>query len=244
MHSTKKKHNIKISLIIPVFNEEKRIHNLKTVWSFIQNKTYIRELIVVNDGSTDNTKKFLSDFQKMTKCVMVSYRKNKGKGWAIRKGIEVARGTHVVFLDVDLSTSPKMIGELKKMIDTKDVIIGTRKSSKAVLAKRQPKLRENMGKFFTLLSQTILSVHVSDFTCGFKCFTLKAARHIFKKQQVKRWAFDSESLYLAHKYGYSIEEIPVEWKDAGGTKVRFPQDAISSFFDLLKIRINDLLGKY
>ncbi|MCX6732105.1 MAG: glycosyltransferase [Candidatus Roizmanbacteria bacterium] len=244
MHSTKKNHKIKISLIIPIFNEEKRIHNLKTLWAFVKNKSYIREIIIVNDGSTDNTKKILLDFQKTTKCVVVSYRKNKGKGWAIKKGVEVARGTHVVFIDVDLSTPPKMIGELKKIILTKDVIIGTRKNSKAILAKRQPKLRESMGKFFTVLSQTILSVHVSDFTCGFKCFSIKAAKHIFKKQQIKRWAFDSESLFLAHKYGYSIGEIPVEWKDAKGTKVRFPQDAISSFFDLLKIRITDLLGKY
>jgi dolichyl-phosphate beta-glucosyltransferase len=229
---------------VPIFNEEKRAHNLKTLWSFIKNKQYIKELIIINDGSTDNTKNILIDFQKTTKCIVVSYRKNKGKGWAIRKGIEKARGTHVVFMDVDLSTPPKMLGELKKVIQSKDIIIGTRKNREAVLSKRQPKLRENMGKLFTFLSQTILSIQISDFTCGFKCFSIKAAKHIFKKQQIKRWAFDSESLFLAHKYGYSIGEIPVEWKDARGTKVRFPQDAISSFFDLLKIRINDLFGRY
>ncbi|MCX6731331.1 MAG: glycosyltransferase [Candidatus Roizmanbacteria bacterium] len=244
MHSTKKKRKIKISVIVPVFNEEKRIHNLKTLLEFVKNKQYIKELIVVNDGSIDRTKETLLNLQKISKFILVSYRKNRGKGWAIKKGVEIARGTHVVFIDVDLSTPPKMIGVLKKILHTKDILIGTRKNDKAILSQRQPKLRESMGKFFTSLSQTILSVYVSDFTCGFKCFSLKAAKHIFKKQQIKRWAFDSESLFLAQKYGYSIGEIPVEWKDAKGTKVRFPQDAISSFLDLLTIRINDLLGKY
>lgn len=229
---------------MPVFNEEKRIYNLKNLWAFIKDKQYIKELIIVNDGSTDNTKKIVIDFQKATKCIVVSYRKNKGKGWAIKKGVERARGTHVVFIDIDLSTPPKMLNKLKKIIQTKDVIVGTRKNNEAVLSKRQPRLRENMGKLFTALSQMILTIQVSDFTCGFKCFSINVAKHIFKKQQIKRWAFDSESLFLAHKYGYSIGEIPVEWRDARGTKVRFPQDAITSFFDLLKIRMNDLLGKY
>lgn len=246
MHSTKRKRTTKISLLVPVYNEEKRIHNLDLLWLFIKNKPYIRELIIINDGSTDGTKKKLLNFQKQkkSKCVVISYRKNQGKGWAIRMGIEIARGTHVVFMDVDLSTPPKMLIPLIKVINTKDIIIGTRKNNKAILSQRQPKLREYMGKLFTLLSQAILSVYVSDFTCGFKCFSLKSAKHIFKKQQVKKWAFDSESLFLAQKYGHSIGEIPVEWRDSVGTKVRFPQDAISSFVDLLKIRINDLLGKY
>lgn len=246
MHSTKKKRIIRISLLVPVYNEEKRIHNLDLLWKFIKNKPYIKELIIINDGSTDNTKKGLFNFQrqKKSKCVVISYRKNQGKGWAIKKGMEAARGTHVVFMDVDLSTPPKMLAVLIKVIKTKDIIIGTRKNNMAVLSRRQPKIREYMGKFFTLLSQTILSVYVSDFTCGFKCFSLKSAKHIFKKQQIKKWAFDSESLFLAQKYGHSIGEIPVEWRDAVGTKVRFPQDAISSFIDLLRIRINDLLGKY
>ncbi|MFH0773112.1 MAG: glycosyltransferase [bacterium] len=244
MHSTKKKRKIALSLLIPVYNEKDRIHNLNILWRFIKSKKYIKKLIIIDDGSTDNTKSFLLEFQKKSKCTIISYRKNKGKGWAIKKGVEVATGTHVVFMDADLSTPPKMLGILNNFIQKKDIIIGTRKNSKATLLHKQPKIRENMGNFFTLLSQTILSVHVSDFTCGFKCFSLKAAKKIFKKQHITRWAFDSESLFLAKKYGYSIEEIPVEWSDVRGTKVQFPQDAISSFIDLLKIRIYDLLGKY
>jgi dolichyl-phosphate beta-glucosyltransferase len=218
---------------------------LGTLWNYIKNKTYIKELIIINDGSTDGTKNALLKFQKTTKCRVISYRKNKGKGWAIKKGVEIASGSHVVFMDVDLSTPPEMLKALIKIIREKDIIIGTRKNNKATLLKRQSKIRENMGKFFTFLSQIILSVYVSDFTCGFKCFSLKAAKQIFKKQRINRWAFDSESLFLAKKYGYSVGELPIhQWKDVKGTKVRFPQDTISSFFDLLAIRLNDLLEKY
>jgi len=242
MHSAKK--TIKVSLIIPLFNEEERVHNLNTLWDYIKNKKYIKELIVVNDGSTDRTKSLLAVFQKRTKCRMISYRKNRGKGYAIRKGILSARGTHTVFMDVDLSTPPTMLGELRKVIRNTDIIVGTRKNRKAVLLQRQSKIRELMGSFFTSISQKIVGVDVSDFTCGFKCFTKKAAKNIFIKQRINRWAFDAESLFLAKKYGFSISEFPVEWRDIKGTKVRFPQDAIQSFIDLIQIRINDVLEKY
>jgi len=242
MYSTKK--TTKISLIIPIYNEEGRIHKLNTVWSYINNKKYIKELIVVDDGSTDRTALFLNIFKSKTKCVVVSYRKNKGKGYAVKKGILSARGSHMVFMDVDLSTPLKMLGKLKKMARTADIIVGTRKNSKAILLRRQSKIREVMGKFFTYISQKIIGVGVSDFTCGFKCFTKKAAKKIFKKQRINRWAFDAESLFLAKKYGFSIREFPIEWKDEKGTKVRFPQDAIQSFIDLIQIRLNEVLERY
>jgi len=242
MHSAKKP--IKISLIIPVFNEEKRIHNLDILWMFIKNKKYIKELIVVNDGSTDKTLKLLHGFHKKTKCTLISYRKNKGKGYAIKKGSRIARGTHVIFMDADMSTPPKMLRGLKNIIQNTDIIVGTRKNSKAVLLQRQSEAREMMGRYFTSISQRIMGVKVSDFTCGFKCFTKKAAKKIFAKQHINRWAFDAEILFLAKKYGFSVSEFPVEWKDVRGTKVRFPQDAIQSFIDLIRIRLNDILEKY
>ncbi len=242
MYSAKK--TIQISLIVPVFNEEGRVHNLDMLWAYVKNKKYIKELIVVNDGSTDKSLILLTNFQRKTKCKLISYRKNKGKGYAIKKGVLSARGTHVVFMDVDLSTPPKMLGELKQILRYTDIVVGTRKNNKAVLLQRQPKMREAMGTFFTSISQKIIGVNVSDFTCGFKSFSKKAAKKIFTKQRINRWAFDAESLFLAKKYGFSIQEFPVEWRDIKGTKVQFPQDAIQSFFDLIQIRLNDIFGKY
>jgi len=242
MHSTKKP--IKLSLVIPIFNEEKRIHNLNILWDYIKNKKYIKELIVVNDGSTDKTKTYISEFQKKTKCQVISYRKNKGKGYAVKRGILTARGNYIMFMDVDLSTPPKMIGKVKNFLKGKDMVVGTRKNDKAILLQRQTRVREEMGKLFTTLSQKIVGVGVSDFTCGFKCFSKTAAKKIFSKQRIYGWAFDAESLFLAKKYGFSVSEFPVEWKDVRGTKVRFPQDAILSFINLIQIRINDILEKY
>ena len=235
---------MKVSVIVPVFNEEKRIHNLNFLWAFIKNKPYIKELIIINDGSGDKTLSLLKEYEKKMQFTLISYPKNKGKGYAIKRGVAKAQGTHIVFLDVDLSCPPETILLLKKCIQQADIIIGTRKNKHALLLARQSFIRENMGKFFTFLSQHILSVFVSDFTCGFKCFSKKAAQKIFLKQRIKRWAFDSETLFLGKKYGFSLYELPVQWKDQKGTKVRFPQDLITSFFDLLQIRINDVLGAY
>jgi len=242
MYSSKK--TTKISLIIPIYNEEGRVHNLNTLWKYIKNKIYIKELIIVNDGSTDDTLFFLTRFQKITRCKLISYSKNKGKGYAVKKGVISAKGTHILFMDVDLSTPPKMVGELKKIIQSADIIIGTRKNKKAILLQRQSMIREVMGTFFTTISQKISGVEVSDFTCGFKCFSKKAAKKIFKKQRINRWAFDAESLFLAKKYGFSIKELPVQWSDRKGTKVRFPQDIIQSLFDVVAIRLNELFSKY
>lgn len=242
MHSAKKP--IKISVVVPLYNEEDRVQNLHLLWRHIKNKSYIKELILINDGSTDKTKKLIDEFQRKTKCKVVSYRKNKGKGYALRRGLLSAVGTHSVFMDVDLSTPLNMLGRLRKVIASADVIVGTRKNEQSRLIKRQPALREIMGKFFTSLSQKIMGVDVSDFTCGFKCFTKKAIRKIFAKQRINRWAFDAETLFLAKKYGFKVFEFPVEWKDVRGTKVRFPQDAIQSFADLFQIRLNDILERY
>lgn len=242
MHSAKK--TIRISIVIPLYNEEGRIHNLPLLWDYIKDKSYIKELILINDGSTDKTKKLIEEFQRKTKCKVISYRKNKGKGYAIRKGMLSASGTHSVFMDVDLSTPPNMLGGLRKVITSADVVVGTRKSRYAKLIRRQPAFRETMGKFFTSLSQKVVGVRVSDFTCGFKCFTKKATKKIFAKQRINRWAFDAESLFLAKKYGFRVLEFPVEWKDVRGTKVRFPQDAIQSLLDLIQIRLNDILERY
>lgn len=241
MRNTKK---ITISLIIPVFNEEKRIHNLKLIDEYVKSNKYIKEIIVVNDGSTDETMKVIKRTSYKNPIRLVSYKKNQGKGYAIKRGVLSARGTHVVFIDIDLSTPLTMITKTIKKTKLYDIIIGTRKNKMAHLKKRQPPLREWMGKGFTFLSQTLLGVSVTDFTCGFKCFTTKSARHIFSKQKIKRWSFDAEALFLAKKYGYTIGEIPVTWKNDPHTKVRFPQDIFISLIEIFSIIQNNRQKKY
>lgn len=241
MRNTKK---IRLSLIIPVYNEEKRIHNLKSIISYSKKEKLISEVIVVNDGSTDNTRKLLKSMANKGSFTVVSYKKNRGKGYAIKRGVFVAKGTHVVFIDVDLSTPLSTIQSLVKQIPYFDIVIGTRKNKEAKLRQRQPLLRELMGKSFTFLSQTLLQVYVTDFTCGFKCFTKNAAVKIFSQQKIERWSFDAEALFLAKKLNFSIGELPVVWKNDPNTKVKFPQDILISIYELLTIIKNEKEGTY
>ena len=243
MRRTKSK-PIALSVIVPVYNEEERVHNLAQLCMFLAGKKYIRECIVVNDGSIDRTLTLLHALQKKYRFHLISYKKNRGKGYAIKKGIEQAKGSHVVFVDVDLSTDLSAFDHLLKMLPHAHIVIGTRKNKHAELVERQSLLRESMGRFFTFLSQIISGVFVSDFTCGFKCFERTIAGKIARKQRIYGWAYDVEYLYLGKKMGSKIAELPVKWKNDQRTKVRFPQDIITSLRDICLIRLQDVGGLY
>lgn len=238
------KQKISLSLVIPVFNEASRIHKLNEVFTYTKKHKSIKEVIVVDDGSKDNTRRLLFELKNKHAIKIISYSKNKGKGFAIKKGMLAAKGTHALFIDVDLSTPLSTIGTLIKVMPGFDIIIGTRKNKMAKVEQRQPIIREVMGRGFTLLSQILLGVHVTDFTCGFKCFSIKSAREIFSRQTIERWSFDSEALFFAKKYNYSVGEIPVVWRNDPNTKVRFPQDVVISILELLKIIMNDKTDVY
>lgn len=233
-----------LSVIIPVYNESVRIKNIKKLIKYFSRQNFTSELIVVNDGSKDSTLSFLKNINQSNFFKLISYHKNRGKGYAIKKGILNASGKYRMFADIDLSTP---ISQLQKFIPhfkNFDVIIGSRKTAGAKLIKRQPKVRELLGKGFTSLSKTILSIDVSDFTCGFKCFSEKAAVEIFSKQRLERWGFDTEILFIAKKHKYTIKEVPVTWTHNPLTKVKFPQDLIRSFIDLGLILYNNQKNLY
>ncbi len=235
---------IHLSIVIPVYNEEKRLKSLKKVFAFLERQEFGSELIVVNDGSTDKTQEKLRLLQGRYPLLLVTYRSNRGKGYAIRRGMLKARGRHRLFLDVDLSTPLKEFEKMVPFLETYEVIIGSRKMKGAKLRKRQPIIRQTLGRVFTQLSRWILNVPVSDFTCGFKCFSARSTRNIFSRAQINRWGFDSEILFLAKKMGHQIKEVPVEWKNDINTKVRFPHDIVNSLKELLEVRKNEILGRY
>jgi glycosyltransferase involved in cell wall biosynthesis len=233
-----------LSLIIPVYNETTRLHNLKEVIDFLKKQKFLSELLVVDDGSTDETLSELKNWQKKGGLKIISYQPNHGKGYAIKKGMLAASGQFRLFMDVDLSTPLSELKNFLPYLNQADLIIASRKTRGAKLIARQSLIRETLGKGFTRLSQLVLGVGVSDFTCGFKCFSEKAAEKIFKITRIERWGFDSEVLFLAKKLGLTIKEIPVSWKHDAQSKVKFPRDLIRSFNDLATIRLNDLKGKY
>lgn len=233
-----------LSVIVPVYNESSRLKNIRTIFNYLTNQKYSSELIIVNDGSTDSTLLKLNKIAKQIPLKIISYHKNMGKGFALKKGFLNASGEYQLFMDIDLATPIEEFEKFKPCLGENDIIIATRKHEDAELLRRQSPLRENLGKGYTLLSQIILRVPISDFTCGFKCFSKKAARSIFIRQKIKRWGFDPEVLFIAKNLGFAIKEVPIRWKNDPRTKVKFPNDLINSFLDLAKIRYYHTKGYY
>ena len=235
-----------ISIIIPVFNEENRIRkSLDEIFAFLKTFNEKTELIIVDDGSWDQTPKILEEYKKQPNLKIMTLKNNQGKGAAIRNGIGVSEGEKILFTDIDLSVPINFLDSFSEALTGDiDIIIGSREHPQSEIAVKQFWLRELAGYSFTILTNAVLQVGASDFTCGFKLFRREAARKIFAKQLVNRWTFDAETLFLAKKYEFEIKEMPVVWKHGEGSKVRFPQDLIESFFALLQIRINDWMGKY
>lgn len=235
-----------ISIVIPVFNEENRIRKgLDTIFAFLKSFKDQTELVIVDDGSWDQTPKILEEYKKKYKLKVSTLENNQGKGAAIRKGIGISTGERILFTDIDLSVPIEFLKPFNEALTSDvDIVIGSREHPQSESPIKQFWLRELAGYSFTVLTNAVLQVGASDFTCGFKLFRREAAMKIFAKQLVNRWTFDAETLFLAKKYDFKVKEEPVVWTHGEGSKVKFPQDLIESFFALLKIRINDWSGKY
>lgn len=232
-----------LSVIVPVFNEQERFNKPATALYSYLLKTFPKtswELIFVNDGSTDETLRTLKVFtESHRKSLYVTYKTNRGKGYAISQGVKRARGTYIFFMDIDLSVKPKeLVRALHAFKKNKvDVVIGSRRVAGSVIRVHQPKLRETLGHCYTLLTTTLLGLPLSDLTCGFKGFKKKVAKDVFKKLIATRWSFDAEVLYKAHKKNYSIYELPVTWEHVGNSKVNIGFDAVRSFIEVVKIKL-------
>lgn len=235
-----------LSIIIPVFNEESCIEKtLERIINYMIGKRISYQIIVADDGSTDRTKEIVYSLSVKYNSVpikFISHNIHKGKGFAVNIGMKEASGEYSLFLDADLSTD---ISEIEKFVpyiqQGKDVIIGTRRTKGSKVEIRQSFIREFMGRVFTWLSNFILGTSITDFTCGFKCFSKKAKEQIFSLQKITGWSYDAEILFLANRLGYKVYEVPIIWKNDPTTKVNLFRDTIYSFIELLKIRF---INKY
>lgn len=229
---------VNLSIVIPAYNEEAR---LGASLEAIRGELPDAEILVVDDGSRDGT----VESARRRGVHVVSYADNRGKGFALRTGMLAAGGDRILFTDADLSTPIHEVGKLQARLDAGfHIAVGSRKMRGARLLRRQPILRETLGKGFTFLSQLALGVRVMDFTCGFKLFTRSCARDLFSRMTIDRWGFDTEVLFLAACRRYRVAEVPVTWSDDRHTKVALGRDVARSLLDLAKIRWNDLLGRY
>lgn len=203
-----------LSVIIPAYNEAKRLPlTLIDVDKHLEDQEYSYEILVVNDGSTDNTAEIVNRLIPLIENLkLIDNKENKGKGAVVRQGMLCAKGTWRLFMDADNSTS---VVEFNKMVpyfkDGYEVVIGSRdvKGSRTVPA--QPWYRRMLGNMGNLFIQILLLRGIWDTQCGFKCFSDEAAEKVFNLTKIDRWGFDVEALALAKKLGYKIKEMPVFW---------------------------------
>src|ERR1700678_4157330 len=235
------------SIVIPAYNESQRLGaTLDKVLAYVRAQRWDAEVIVVNDGSRDNTAEIVRAFAAKDPMVrLVENPGNRGKGYSVRNGILSSRGDIVVFSDADLS-SP--IEEMPKLLEAlaagADIAIGSRWLRAELQTQRQSLHRQVFGRIFNLLLRIILGLRFKDTQCGFKAFTRRAAQTILPLQHIERWGFDPEILFLARKFGFRVEEVAVLWGHSGDTRIHPLVDGARMFWELVRIRWYDLTGKY
>lgn len=229
-----------LSVVIPAYNEEKRIRpTLKEVYRYLAKQDYKSELIVVNDGSKDATENVVIKFDKERKkspsvsFVPLGYKLNRGKGYAVKTGILAAKGEYMYLCDADGSTP---IQELEKFLELKeeyDIVIGSRALAESDV--ETSFLKKFLGRMGNLMISVLLIRGIKDTQAGYKLFN-KKAKVLFENQTIDRWGFDFEILYLAQKLDFKIKEIPVQWENREFSHVK-PSDYFKTLVELIKIRL-------
>jgi glycosyltransferase involved in cell wall biosynthesis len=242
-----------LSIIIPAFNEEKNLQSgvLEQMGNYLNKVKYEFEVIIVDDGSTDDTLEIIEYKTKNSKNFRIIKNKHKGKAWAVITGLSDSKGEIALFTDMDQATP---LAEIEKLIpkfkEGFDVVIGSRFSRK-----NAPIVRRFAAKAFSIIRNIILGLPYTDTQCGFKAFNTKARTVIlakiksnWKRKNIKSAAvnagFDVEVLFVAKKLRLKIAEVKVDWHHVGTERVQIIKDSIDAICDLLRIKINDLLGKY
>lgn len=234
-----------LSVIIPAYNEESRIGpTLQYMSGYLKDKFRDVEIVVVDDGSSDNTGAVVEGMSSELGGIrLISYLVNRGKGHAVRRGMLECRGELVLFSDADMSTP---VEELEKLLpplrEGFDIAIGSRGLRDSDVRLRQPWYRQSMGKTFNLMVRLLTVGGIRDTQCGFKLFRGEVARNLFRKTLIDGFAFDVEVLFLAVRNGYKIKEVPVKWFNSPGSKVRIIRDSFGMFVELLRIRAYHSLG--
>ncbi|HXP15886.1 MAG TPA: dolichyl-phosphate beta-glucosyltransferase [Terriglobales bacterium] len=235
------------SIIIPAYNEGARVGvTLERVLAYVAERGWDAEILVVNDGSRDDTVEIIRGFaERNPRLRLIENPGNRGKGYSVRNGMLHAQGEVLLFSDADLSSPIEEADKLfSALAGGTDIAIGSRWLRSDLQTQRQPLYRQLFGRVFNLLLCIILGLSFKDTQCGFKAFTRRAAMTIFPMQRIERWGFDPELLFLAREFGLKVVEVPVAWAHSEGTRISPLRDGIKMFLEMLKIRWNALSGKY
>ncbi len=228
-----------ISIVIPAYNEAERIRpTIETIHDYFSKKTQSFDIIVINDGSRDNTANIVLDLAKMIrKVTLLDSSINQGKGSSARKGMIHATHDLILLTDADLSTP---IDEFEKLVPWMrkgyDIVIGSRGMKESEIILRQPWHRRMMGKAFNFLVRTLIVNDFRDTQCGFKLFRHGVAARIFRASKINGFAFDVEVLFIAKKMGYKTKEVPVRWIDSPRSRVNPLRDPVKMLLDLLRVK--------
>ena len=238
---------LKYSIIIPAYNERLRIaEGLDKVLAYLREQRLDAEIIVVNDGSRDETPDIVRKYmEKHPQIRLLENPGNRGKGYAVRHGMLEALGDVRLLTDTDLSApiyeSQKLFAAIEQGAD---VAVGSRWQRPGMQTRRQPWYRQITGRIFNGLNRLFLGLRLKDTQCGFKAFTRTAALSIFPTTQVDRWGWDPEVLFLANRLGLRVAEIPVEWAHDDRSKINPIRDGFSIVFDMMRVRWFHLKGAY
>ena len=222
------------SIIVPAYNEEKRIKPFLNELAVFSKGWKNYEILFVDDGSTDFTLSILKDFASKNKNIkIISYKPNKGKAFAVKKGIEKAKGQKIIFIDADGSISPEEILKMISKLDHFDIVVGSR-------AKKESKveailLRKIVGTMFNHIVNLLFHINIMDVLCGFKGFKREIALDLYKDLKSSGWIFDVELFYKARRKNYSLYELPILWIHKGGSKMKFTHP-FKMLFQLLKLK--------
>ena len=237
-----------ISMIVPAYNEDALIQDtLKGLRSYLSTRPETFEILVVDDGSRDNTVVLIEEWQKSNdvRLKLLLNKVNRGKGFSVRRGVQESCGSYVIFIDADLPYELHALDDfLAALRNGHDLAVGSR-----VLPDSEVRgvsaLRYFAGQVFSWLEQSVLATGLADTQCGFKAFTSSAAKEIFRRVTIDWFGFDVEMIYIARKLKYSIQPIAVQMIDRHrASRVRLVADSIKMFANLFTIRRLDQQGKY
>ena len=237
----------KYSIIIPAYNERARIlATLQSVVAAVRSHNWPAEVIVVNDGSTDETASLVRNFALSAPEVhLMENPRNCGKGYSVRAGILHARGDVVMFTDADLSAPiPEAESLFQAIAEGADIAIGSRWLATSRQTHRQPLYRQVLGRVFNALTRAVMRLPYADTQCGFKAFTRSAAQTVFQLQTIERWGFDPEILFIARKRNYRVREVPVSWAHDSRSRISYIRDGLQMLKELAIVRWNALMGRY
>lgn len=227
-----------LSVIIPAYNEELRIGDtLNQITSYLDKQAYSREIIVVNDGSSDKTAEIVSKKQKNIPYLTSVNNPHRGKGFAVKTGMNLSQGDYALFTDADNATPIEETEKLLKALESgSDVAIGSRSLTGSKVERQKPPLRRFAATIGNWLIQIMVLPGIGDTQTGFKMFKRKVVKEIFSKQTLDGFSFDIEVLYLARKNGFQIAQVPIHWAHEKNSRLRF-SDFLRVFIDLFKIRL-------